>query len=187
MKLTDCINEYIPYNEQEEVDKRNMLKFLKTGEHVLDRENELAHFTASAWVVNSKRNQVLMVYHNIYHSWSWTGGHADGEEDLLQVAVREVMEETGIGTVRPLSEEIFSIEVLHVEGHEKRGKYVASHLHMNITYLLEADDKERLIVKEDENSGVRWFGFQEALDACSEPFMKERIYKKLNDKLQRRR
>lgn len=187
MKLTDCINEYIPYNEQEEVDKRNMLKFLKMGEHVFDRENELAHFTASAWVVNSKRNQVLMVYHNIYHSWSWTGGHADGEEDLLQVAVREVMEETGIGTVRPLSEEIFSIEVLHVEGHEKRGKYVASHLHMNITYLLEADDKERLIVKEDENSGVRWFGFQEALDACSEPFMKERIYKKLNDKLQRRR
>ena len=63
--------------------------------------------TASAWVVNRERTKVLMVYHNIYNSWSWLGGHADGETDLLSVAVREVKEEAGISNVRPVSEEIF--------------------------------------------------------------------------------
>ena len=183
MRLINSLKNYIPYNEQEAVDKINMIKFLETGEHVFTRENELAHMTASAWVVNKKKDKVLMVYHNIYHSWSWTGGHADGEEDLLKVAMKEVMEETGIHSLKPLKEDIFSIEVLHVEGHEKRGKYVASHLHMNVTYLLEADDEEPLMVKADENSGVIWFGLHESVDVCTEPFMAERIYSKLIEKL----
>ena len=44
--------------------------------------------TASAWVLSPDRRQVVMVYHNLYHSWSWTGGHADGDRDLLAVAMR---------------------------------------------------------------------------------------------------
>ena len=69
-----------------------------------------------------------MVYHNIYHSWSWLGGHADGETDLLSVAIQEVKEEAGISKVYPVSEEIFSLESLTVDGHVKKGKYVSSHL-----------------------------------------------------------
>ncbi len=94
-------------------------------------------------VVNKDRSKVLMVYHNIYNSWSWMGGHADGETDLLSVAIREVKEEAGISNVRPVSEEIFSLESLTVDGHVKKGNYVSSHLHLNITYLLEADSKSR--------------------------------------------
>ena len=74
-----------------------------------------------------------MAYHNIYHSWAWTGGHADGEKDLLSVAIREAKEETGIKTVKPVMEGIFSLEVLTVDGHEKNGSYVPSHLHLNVT------------------------------------------------------
>ena len=124
-----------------------------------------------------------MVYHNIYHSWSWLGGHADGETDLLAVAIREVKEEAGISDVRPVSEEIFSLESLTVDGHVKKGRYVSSHLHLNVTYLLEADEAEVLRIKPDENSGVRWFSLEEALAACSEPWMIERVYKKLNAKV----
>ena len=124
-----------------------------------------------------------MIYHNIYHSWSWTGGHADGETDLLAVAMREAMEETGVKTITPVSEDIFSIEILTVDGHIKRGKYVPSHLHLNVTYLLEADEAEVLHIKQDENSGVAWFTLEEALEKCSEPWMIEWIYKKLNEKL----
>ena len=79
----------------------------------------------------------LMAYHNIYDSWAWTGGHADGEADFLKVAIREAMEETGITRVTPVTEDIFSLEVLTVDGHEKKGAYVSSHLHLNVTYLLE--------------------------------------------------
>ena len=175
---------YEPYNEQEKADRALILECLTTSEDVFSRENRLAHMTASAWVVNRARSKVLMAYHNIYDSWSWLGGHADGEEDLLAVALREVREESGVQTVRPASEEIFSLEVLTVDGHQKRGKYVSSHLHLNVTYLLIADDTDALTVKPDENSGVKWFTPDGAVQASSEKWFREHIYNKLNEKMQ---
>ena len=139
--------------------------------------------TASGWVVNCGRDKVMMVYHNLYDSWSWMGGHADGDQDLLRVALREVREESGVKQVRPLLEEIFSLEVLTVNGHEKRGVYVPSHLHLNVTYLLEAEEDQELITKPDENSGVSWFGLEEAIERSSEEWFRRRIYPKLNEKL----
>lgn len=133
--------------------------------------------------MNREYDKVLMIYHNIYHSWAWTGGHADGEEDLLAVAIREAEEETGVTGIVPIKDGIYSLEILTVDGHEKRGAYVPSHLHLNITYLLEADEEAVLRIKPDENSGVKWFPLEEALKASSEPWMVERVYKKLNEKL----
>ena len=128
------IENYPPFNEQEEKDKALILGWISNNENAFSRENTVAHITASAWVVNKDRSKVLMVYHNIYNSWSWLGGHADVETELLSVAIREVKEEAGISNVRPVSEEIFSLESLTVDGHVKKGNYVSSHLHLNITY-----------------------------------------------------
>ena len=183
MSLLKQLKAYAPYNEQETNDKEVMIKLLEKESDIFTRENEVAHFTASSWLVNKEHTKVLMIYHNIYHSWSWTGGHADGETDLLAVAMREAMEETGVKTITPVSKDLFSIEILTVDGHIKRGKYVPSHLHLNVTYLLEADEAEVLHIKQDENSGVAWFTLEEALEKCSEPWMIEWIYKKLNEKL----
>ena len=72
-----------------------------------------------------------------------------------------------------------------MDGHEKRGKYVSSHLHLNVTYLLEADDTEALRVCKDENKGVAWFSLEGALEASTEPWFVKRIYGKLNEKLKR--
>ena len=160
-----------------------ILDYLAKNPDAFYRSDPIAHMTASAWIVNRDRTKVLMVYHRIYDSWSWTGGHADGEKDLLAVALREAREETGLRKVRAVSEEIYSLEVLTVDGHEKRGAYVPSHLHLNVTYLLEADEDEELRVCEEENSGVKWFTLHDALRASTEPWFVERIYKKLNDKL----
>ena len=183
MKLIRQIEQYQPGNEQEEQDRKLMLYCLKHQENIFSRENALVHMTASAWVVNKARTKVLMVYHNIYDSWSWMGGHADGEEDLLSVALREVQEESGIRQVHPVTEDIYSLEVLTVDGHVKHGAYVSSHLHLNVTYLLEASEEESLHMKPDENSGVAWFGLEEAVKASSEPWFRERIYPKLNERL----
>jgi 8-oxo-dGTP pyrophosphatase MutT (NUDIX family) len=183
MDIIQAIEAYIPFNEQEQKDKAVILSALKEEKNVFTRDNTLCHMTASAWVVNSKHDKALMVYHNIYQSWSWLGGHADGEQDLLAVAIREVKEESGVTDVRVLSDSIFSLEVLTVDGHIKRGRYVSSHLHLNVTYLLEVDEKDPLLVKPDENSGVKWFTLDEAVSASTEPWFKERIYSKLNAKL----
>ena len=182
-ELTEQIKNYIPFNEQEERDKVLILQWLKENENAFSRKNTVAHMTASAWVVNKDRTKVLMVYHNIYNSWSWLGGHADGEKDLLKVAVREVKEEAGIQNVHPVSEEIFSLESLTVDGHVKNGSYISSHLHFNVTYLLEADSEESVSIKPDENSGVSWFTPEEALKRSTEPWFVEHVYSKLRDKI----
>lgn len=181
--LVEQIRIYTPWNEQEERDKEIILRFLETNDDAFLRSNAVAHMTASAWVVNRPRTRVLLAYHKIYDSWTWTGGHADGEEDLLSVALREVQEETGVKNVSPVTRNIYSIETLTVDGHEKHGKYVPSHLHMNVTFLLEADESDALTVRTDENTGVGWFAKNEVFTVSSEPWFNKRIFTKLNEKL----
>ena len=180
--LREQVDRFVPSNEQEERDKAILLRWLDSGENILTRENEVAHLTASAWVVNPDRTSVLMAYHNLYDSWAWLGGHADGESDLLAVALREAAEESGIAEVCVVTHEILSIEILCVEGHEKRGKYIPSHLHLNVTYLLEADSSQSLSVKADENSAVAWIAVEDIPKKSTEPWFVERIYSKLCEK-----
>ena len=183
MELLNQLEQYRPFNEQEARDREELLRRVRSSEDLYTRDNPAAHFTASAWVVSPLRDQVLLAYHNLYDSWAWLGGHADGERDLLSVAMREVREESGLVQLRPVSRDIYSLEILTVNGHEKHGRYVSSHLHLNVTYLLEADPAAPLRCKPDENSRVGWFSLENAIEASSEPWFRRRIYPKLNAKL----
>lgn len=182
MNLRKQIENYVPYNEQEEKDKSLMLKYIDTFDDVLTRNNEMCHFTASSWIVNKEKTKVIMIYHNIYKSWAWTGGHADGDADLFHVALKEVEEETGLKNLKVLSDGIYGLQILTVDPHIKRGKYVASHVHLDCCFLLEADENDSLTIKEDENSGVKWVDIDEATSLTNEEKMKP-IYRKLNEKL----
>ncbi len=183
MSVQDAIRKYSPYNKQEAADQSLILSFLEHNPDAFLRSNLIAHMTASSWIVNQQRSKILMVYHKIYDSWSWTGGHADGDMNLASVALREAHEETGVQSIRLLSEDIFSLESLPVNGHEKNGIYVPSHLHLNVTYLLEAYDSDPLRICSSENSDVRWFALADAPEASSEPWFVQRVYRKLNEKL----
>ena len=178
--LKEKIENYKPYNEQEVKDKQMMLRYINTFDNILIRDNEFVHFTASSWAVNPEKTKVLMIYHNIYQSWTWTGGHSDGEADLLKVAIKELKEETGVENVKILKDDIFSLEALTVDGHWKKGKYISSHIHLNLTYLLEVDEKEILHKKRDENSGVKWVPIEEINKISKEEWIKKHIYWKLN-------
>jgi hydrolase, NUDIX family len=182
MNLKQQIQNYKPYNKQEEKDKEQMLKHIDTFTDVLTRENTKCHFTASNWIVNKERTKVIMAYHNIYKSWAWTGGHSDGDSDLLNVALKEAKEETGLENLKVLSDGIFGIEILPVNRHIKRGKIVEEHLHLDCCFLLEADESEPLRIKEDENSGVKWIDIGKVIETSTEKVMKP-IYQKLNEKL----
>ena len=183
--LKKDIEKFNTFNEQEEKDKKIMLKYINDFDNVLTRENEYGHFTSSAFVLNKERTKMLMIYHKIYNSWAWTGGHSDGNSDLLYVAMKEAKEETGIKSIVPIFEDIYSLELITVNGHEKRGKYVGSHIHLNVTYLLEADEKEELHIKEDENSGVKWVSIDKVLEVTNEKWVRDRVYAKIIDKMKK--
>lgn len=181
MNLKEQIENYIPFNEQEEKDKEYFIKFMNTFDNVLTRENEFGHFCSSAFVVNSDRTKVLLVYHNILNTWIYLGGHADGEEDLLLVAIREVEEETGVKT-KPVINEIFAINSNPNSGHYKKGKFIPVHTHFDVVYLLEADDKVPLKIKEDENSNVIWMPIEKCSEEARVDFIKP-IFEKLTKKV----
>lgn len=181
-KLIKDINNYIPYNEQEEKDKDLILKYIDLS-NILNRCNTLCHLTSSCFIVNKDYSKILMVYHNIYNSWSWPGGHADGDADLLRVALKEAKEETGVVHIKEVSKDIFSLESLTVDGHIKRGEYVSSHLHLNVTYLLMADENDEVHAKLDENKKVAWIDIDNVLNEVSEVWMNKYIYSKLINKV----
>ncbi len=181
--LKENIEKFTPYNEQEEVERKIMLNYINDFDDVLTRQNEYGHFTSSAFVLNKERTKVLMIYHKIYNSWAWVGGHSDGDSNLLYVAMKESKEETGIKNVIPISKDIYSLELINVNGHEKKGKYVGSHIHLNVTYILEADENEEIHIKEDENSGVKWVPINEVLNVTSEVWVKDRVYAKIINKM----
>lgn len=175
------IRQYQPYNEEEKQDRETALKYLKAFPDLLSRENEFAHITVSSWILNPDFTKTILVYHNIYQSWSWVGGHADGEGNLMKTAVREALEETGITHIEPVTGEIFSLEILGVDGHWKQDCYISSHIHINVTFLLTAGEEQALKIKPDENSGVRWTPLSQVENLSREPFMKK-IYRKLIEK-----
>ncbi len=160
MSLKEVIENYIPCDEQEEKDKEQMLIFIDTFDDVLTRDNVIGHFCAAAFVINKERNKMAATYHIITDGWTYPGGHADGEEDLLSVALREAQEETGL-KAKVLKKEPFLISSNPVEAHIKRGKFVSSHLHFDVVYLMEADENAPLEYREDESKGVKWIPFDE--------------------------
>lgn len=182
-KIYKQVSEYFPYDEKERADKEVVLEFIKNNDNVLIRDNKIAHITVSAWITNKDRDKILMIYHNIYDSWAWIGGHADGDDDMLRVIKKEIEEETGLTNVKLLSDGIYGLNIITVENHIKRAKFVNSHLHFDIEFLFEADESDTLRIKEDENSGVKWVDIDKVCEYSTEEKMKP-IYKRLIDKME---
>lgn len=166
MSFITEISEFIPANEQESQDQKVILDYIKQFPHnILLRDNAIAHITSSGFIMNPSLDKVLMVHHNIRNTWAWTGGHADGDANLLRVAVKEAKEETGVMNVVPLTEKIVSVDILPVLGHWRKGRYVNTHLHLSIAYVLVASENEVLKVNRSENSGVSWFTIDKFTEA----------------------
>ncbi len=171
------LEKFIPENEIEAKELQIIKKFIKENHNALTRNNETAHITVSAWITNFSLDKVLMIYHNIYDSWSWPGGHLDGNENLVQVAKCEAKEETGIESLKLLTDTCISVEILPVQAHYKNDKIVPAHFHFNISYAFIADEKQSIRPKFDENKAVKWIAINEIDKVVTEKNMLSIYYK----------
>ncbi len=116
------------------------------------------HVTGSAWVVNPARDHVLLLHHRKHDQWFQPGGHADGDADIVTVALRETAEETGLAPshIRLISESIFDVDI-HSIPSSIRGP---RHDHYDIRFLVEMDN-DLAIPGSDESHQVIWVHFSE--------------------------
>ncbi len=112
-----------------------------------------AHVTGSTWVISPDRSRVIMLHHRKHDQWFQPGGHADGDADILRVALRETSEETGLppSEVRLLSTDVFDVDI-HTISASARGP---QHDHIDIRFLVEIDDSAGL-PGSDESHDVIW-------------------------------
>lgn len=182
MDYKKCIKEYVPRNLEEEATRSAIQAFITVhGDNVLTRENVIAHMTASSVIINEAHTKMLMIHHKIYNTWTWQGGHADGEEDMLRIALKEAEEETGLTIFKILkinNKPITTLDILPVYGHIKKGAHVSTHLHLNVAFIFEANEADMLLVNKEETNGLKWVPFEEIDDYAKEPEITP-IYHKL--------
>ena len=137
----------------------DMLSFYKSERSVFSKKNKKGHFTGSGWVVSPDKHKILMTHHKTINKWLQLGGHADGEEDLLKVALREAWEESGLQRFKVLNKTVFDLDVHKIP---KVGSE-SSHFHYDVRFLLEADPEKESIIVSDESYDVAWFPIEKVL------------------------
>jgi len=182
--LYESIKNYQPINAQEVEDQKMMLRCIQETKDVLYRSSSAYHMTSSCFIVNSDMTKLLFGYHHIYDSWAWLGGHADGDPHLLEVALKEAREESGLTHISPVIEDIFTLDVILVHNHIKHGQYISDHLHLNASFLLVADENEHLQRNPEEHQDLRWFDIDDIFEFVTEPRMipvYEKAIKRIKD------
>lgn len=152
--LEKLLKEYHPKNTEEKVYKDQMLDFMKYHpETCFDRSLEIGHFTASCWLVNQDNSKALLMHHAKLKDWLQLGGHADGDSDLLAVAIKEGQEESGIVNIVPVDGKIFDLSIHLIPANPKE----KAHYHYDVRFLLQVVSDEDFI-KNHESLDLRWIG-----------------------------
>ena len=158
-KLLCLLESYNPKDESEIKYKAQMLEFLKNNEDCFERSCEIGHFTGSSWLENRDGSAFLLTKHRKLGAWFQLGGHADGDNDLLCVSIKEAQEESGVANVFPVSEEIFDLSVHLIPSFG----YIPEHYHYDIRFLLKTNENDNAIGISEESIDLRWFRDSEYL------------------------
>lgn len=138
------------------------LSFVAPFQHLLQhseaysRNHLPGHVTGSAWIIDHSRSYVLLTHHAKLNRWLQPGGHADGNEDIFDVALKEAREETGLQILKLLQKDVFDIDIHQIP--ERNG--FPAHHHYDIRILLEADPSDSITISE-ESHDVRWISVSE--------------------------
>jgi 8-oxo-dGTP pyrophosphatase MutT (NUDIX family) len=151
-ELLDDVRAYAPRDERERGMRERLIGFLEQhGGRAFDRALAPGHITASAWIVDPERTHAVLLHHRKLDRWLQLGGHVDGDPDVRRSALREAREESGLRTLRLISEDIYDIDVHRIPARANEPE----HDHYDVRFALEADPREPL-VRNEESHDVRW-------------------------------
>ena len=149
-QLLTLLNEYQP--SLEEIDsKERLINFIKNNSNCFERTLKEGHITGSAWLVNKNKDKALLLHHRKLNIWVQPGGHADGNSDVLQVALNEAKEESGIDNIKAIKEEIFDIDIHLIPASVKE----ETHFHYDIRFLLQVEGDEQVKMN-SESKNFMW-------------------------------
>ena len=155
-KLIQQLKSYHGCDTQDGAMARQICELVEANPRCAERDCFPAHLTGSAWVVNRSGSKVILLHHRKLDRWLQPGGHADGEFDLRQVALREAREESGLSTIIPIDDVIFDLDIHKIPAlHEH-----PEHLHFDLRFLCVGDEDESIVVSA-ESHDVRWVALQE--------------------------
>lgn len=147
------LEKYRPATEEDAENKSRMLDFLSMHDDCFERSLPIGHFTGSCWLENCDGTKFLLTLHKKIGLWLQLGGHADGDSDLAQVALKEAREESGLKHVELVSEDIFDIGIHLIAEY----KGIPAHYHYDVRFLLRTSDPNNDISISDESDDLRWF------------------------------
>ncbi len=159
--LLELIQSHTSADAHEAAMTARLVAFLQKNEataferEIAGQNPEWGHVTGSAWVVNTDFSKVVLLFHGKLGRWVQPGGHCDGQNDVLEVARREVLEETGLETV-PIGSSVFDVDVHEIPEYWN----TPAHLHFDVRFLLRAEENEP--VCSHESREVRWVTLDEA-------------------------
>lgn len=177
MKKTEIIlllQDYNTNNEFEVKCRDRIIDFIKNNDVYLGKGNSDGHLTGSAWIVNADKSKILLTHHKKLDKWLQLGGHTEENENLLQTALREAMEESGLSNVKVISDYIFDMDV-HLIPSRKNEK---EHFHYDIRFLFEADESENIEISH-ESKDLKWVSIEEISSYSKEESIHRMIRKTL--------
>lgn len=131
------------------------------------------HFTGSAFVVSADGTRAALMHHAKLGRWLQPGGHADGDEDLAAVALREAAEELGLEGLA-LETAGWPGGILDLDAHEipARGAEPA-HWHHDVRYAVRAAPGREAFAANAESLALAWRPVSEvAADATLDPSLR---------------
>jgi 8-oxo-dGTP pyrophosphatase MutT (NUDIX family) len=141
----------VPLDAHEAAMTLATIRFVEEDTDCLHRTCIPGHLTGSAWLVSPDRSRTLLTHHLKLDKWLQLGGHADGDPDLIAVALREAREESGLSRVYPVSPYIFDLDRHWIPAR----KTDPGHYHYDLRFLIEADPQEAIVIS-NESKDLAW-------------------------------
>jgi len=148
-KLLYAIEKYDPWDEEKAFPAK--FKTLLTHANAYQRSHLPGHITGSAWIIDETKSYVLLTHHAKLNKWLQPGGHSDGEENILSVALREAREETGLTDFGIISAGVFDLDIHPIPAHRD----FPQHWHYDVRFAFQADKAQPLVVT-NESHALSW-------------------------------